>query len=61
MLLISILTHLVALVFTFNALCILCDDYLIPAVEVFIEQFQVPEEVAGKTNAQMHALCAVPL
>jgi hypothetical protein len=33
---------------SFVSLCIVCDDHLVPAVEVFIVQFQVPEEVAGK-------------
>ena len=36
-----------ALLVSFFALCIVCDEHLVPAVEVFIVQFQVPEEVAG--------------
>jgi hypothetical protein len=35
------------LLLTFYTLCIICDEYLVPAVEVFIKQFKVPEEVAG--------------
>lgn len=31
------------------ALFILCDEHLVPTVEVFIEQFQMPEEVAAVT------------
>ena len=46
---ISAIIHLVGLLVTFFTLCILCDEHLVPAVEVFIEQFQVPEEVAGMT------------
>jgi Ca2+/Na+ antiporter len=38
-----------SLIFTFYSLCILCDEHLVPAVEVFIKQFQVPEEVAAVT------------
>ena len=33
----------------FCALCIVCDEHLVPAVEVFIKQFDVPEEVAAVT------------
>lgn len=29
----------------FTALCIVCDKYLIPAVEVFITTYNIPEEV----------------
>jgi Ca2+/Na+ antiporter len=45
---ISILTHLLALSGVFFTLCVLCDDHLVPTVELFIVQFQVPEEVAGQ-------------
>ena len=44
----SIIVHLGSLLLTFYSLCILCDEHLVPAVEVFIKQFQVPEEVAGE-------------
>lgn len=44
----SVLFHLSTFVVTFYSLCILCDEHLVPAVEVFIKQFEVPEEVAGK-------------
>jgi hypothetical protein len=36
-----------ALLVSFFSLCIVCDEHLVPAVEVFIVQFEVPEEVAG--------------
>ena len=39
--------HLVGLLLTFYTLCLLCDEHLIPTVEVFIKQFEIPEEVAG--------------
>lgn len=39
--------NLTFLLITFYTLCIICDEYLVPAVEVFIKQFKVPEEVAG--------------
>lgn len=45
---VTIPVHFVLLILTFYTLCIICDEYLVPAVEVFIKQFKVPEEVAGK-------------
>eukprot|EP01039_Chlorochromonas_danica_P010820 gene10820-12028_t len=38
-----------ALVWTFYVLCLLCDEHLVPAVDIFIKQFEVPEEVAAVT------------
>lgn len=43
----SAVLHLVGLLLTFYTLCLLCDEHLIPTVEVFIKQFEIPEEVAG--------------
>jgi hypothetical protein len=44
----------------FTALFIVCDTYLIPAVEVFINAYNIPEEVC--TNAQIKvAFCVYPL
>ena len=43
-----------ALLVSFFALCIVCDEHLVPAVEVFIVQFQVPEEVAGEVYGKDH-------
>lgn len=40
---------LIGLLVVFCALCIVCDEHLVPAVQVFIEQFEVPEEVAAVT------------
>ena len=34
---------------TFYAVCIVCDDHLVPAIEIFITQFNIPEDVAGVT------------
>lgn len=45
----GLLLHLLGLIWTFYGLCILCDEHLVPAVDVFIKQFQVPEEVAAVT------------
>lgn len=39
----------VALVFMFLCICVVCDQHLVPAVETIIEQFDVPEEIAAVT------------
>jgi Ca2+/Na+ antiporter len=44
-----IIISLVGLAVVFCALCIICDEHMIPAVEIFIEQFHVPEEIAAVT------------
>lgn len=54
------LLHLLGLIWTFYALCILCDEHLVPAVDVFIKQFEVPEEVAGKLSNPFAAGLAIP-
>lgn len=45
---VSFVLHMMGLLITFYTLCILCDEHLVPTVEVFIKQFEIPEEVAGK-------------
>lgn len=45
--LLVVIVHLFGLLVTFYSLCILCDEHLIPTVDVFIKQFELPEEVAG--------------
>ena len=44
-----VIISLALLVLVFASLCIVCDEHLIPAVDVFIKQFDVPEEVAAVT------------
>jgi len=39
----------VGLVATFYAVCVVCDGHLVPAVEVFIQQLRIPEDIAGVT------------
>ena len=34
---------------TFFAVCVVCDDFLVPSIDVFIDQFKIPEDVAGVT------------
>ena len=43
------LVLIVSLVIIFCLLAIICDEYLVPAVEILIREFKVPEEVAGVT------------
>ncbi len=44
-----IILSLLGLAFVFNSICIVCDDYLVVAIEVLICDFKLPEEVAGVT------------
>jgi len=37
------------LVAAFYAVCVVCDGHLVPAVEVFIQQLRIPEDIAGVT------------
>ncbi len=41
----------------FFLVCILCDGYVVPAVEVFIEQYKIPEEVAAVTLIAFGSAC----
>ena len=40
---------ILALLAVFLCICVVCDRHLVPAVEVIIEQFDVPEEIAAVT------------
>jgi len=40
---------ILALVFVFLCICVVCDKHLVPAVETIIEEFDVPEEIAAVT------------
>ena len=40
---------ILALVFVFLCICVVCDKHLVPAVETVIEEFDVPEEIAAVT------------
>jgi len=37
------------IVYMFYVMAIVCDDYLVPTVDVMCERFQIPEDVAGAT------------
>jgi len=40
---------LIALLLIFHAISVVCDEHLVPTVEVFIRQYRVPEEIAAVT------------
>jgi Ca2+/Na+ antiporter len=40
---------LLGFLITFYGICVVCDNYLVPTVEVFIKQFEVPETIAAVT------------
>jgi Ca2+/Na+ antiporter len=40
---------IIGLAITFYGICVVCDNYLVPTVEVFIKQFKVPESIAAVT------------
>lgn len=40
---------ILALVVVFLCICVVCDRHLVPAVEIIIEEFDVPEEIAAVT------------
>ena len=44
----SLLLYFFILFIVFYAICVYCDEYLVPCVEVFIKSYQIPEEVAGE-------------
>jgi Ca2+/Na+ antiporter len=45
----TILFSLQGLLLTFYTIMLVCDNHLVPTVEVFIKQFEVPETVAAVT------------
>ena len=44
-----VLLCVIGLAITFYGICVVCDNYLVPTVEVFIKQFKVPESIAAVT------------
>ena len=39
--------NLAVLLLCFLALAIICDDYLVPPIELFCEKYNIPDEAAG--------------
>ena len=46
---IKVIMTLQGLLITFYSIMLICDNHLVPTVEVFIKQFDVPETVAAVT------------
>jgi len=41
----DVILSLVGLLYVFLGLAIVCDDFLVPAIEVLCDKFDIPEEV----------------
>lgn len=52
-----LLLIILGLIIVFYCICILCDEHLVPTIEVFIEQFRIPEEVAAVTLVAFGSAC----
>ena len=48
---------LFGLLVVFSIICIICDKFLIPSVEVFIEIYHIPEEIAAVTLVAFGSAC----
>jgi sodium/potassium/calcium exchanger 4 len=57
LLFLSLTMLVLALSLIFYAVCKVCDSYLVPAIEVFIKQYMIPEEVAGVTLIAFGSAC----
>ena len=45
----AVLLHALGIVYMFAALAIVCDEFFVPSLEVFVETFKIPNDVAGAT------------
>jgi K+-dependent Na+/Ca+ exchanger-like protein len=45
----AIVLHIIGVLYTFYALAIVCDEFFVPALEGFVEDFQISDDVAGAT------------
>jgi Ca2+/Na+ antiporter len=57
LLFLSLTLLVLALSLIFYAVCKVCDSHLVPAIEVFIKQYMIPEEVAGVTLIAFGSAC----
>ncbi|CAL8124574.1 unnamed protein product [Orchesella dallaii] len=44
-----VMVHVVASIYIFYCLAILCDEYLVPSIDCICEEFHVPNNIAGAT------------
>ena len=43
------MVHIFVLIYMFLALAIVCDEYFVPSLEVIIDRFNIPNDIAGAT------------
>ena len=45
----AIILHIIGIIYMFAALALVCDEFFVPCLEIIIEKFHIPEDVAGAT------------
>ena len=45
----AIILHIIGIIYMFTALALICDEFFVPSLEIIIEKFHIPEDVAGAT------------
>ena len=45
----AVILHIAGLVYMFVALAIVCDEFFVPSLDVIIEKWNIPDDVAGAT------------
>lgn len=45
----AITLHIAGIIYMFCALALVCDEFFVPSLEIIIEKFHIPEDVAGAT------------
>lgn len=45
----AIIFHVIGVIYSFTALCIVCDKFFVPSLDVIIKKLNIPSDVAGAT------------
>ena len=45
----AIILHILGIIYMFCGLSLVCDEFFVPSLEIIIEKFHIPEDVAGAT------------
>lgn len=45
----AVILHMMGVIYMFVALAIVCDEFFVPSLDVIIEKFGIPDDVAGAT------------
>ncbi len=45
----AIILHILGIIYMFSGLALVCDEFFVPSLEIIIEKFHIPEDVAGAT------------